>query len=102
MSGAYMYVGGCRRQVAGGREESEMSVQVGGADYGICDYCAKWSHGLLSNDRYSGCCPECRVELNRDIATICQWCGEHTQHDVLYADPRGFCNNQCKYESEEI
>ena len=66
----YVYVGGCRRQVAGGREESEMSTQVGGADYGICDYCAKWSHGLLSNCAYSGCCPECRVELNTESEEI--------------------------------
>ena len=34
------------------------------SDYGICGYCANWRDGLISNDRYSGCCAECRDELH--------------------------------------
>ncbi len=34
------------------------------SDYGVCAWCANWRHGLDSNDAYSGCCVECRQELN--------------------------------------
>ena len=47
---------------------------------------------------------EINKERKRDrvIVEICQWCAEHTVHDVLYAHPRGFCSEECKHESMQL